>query len=305
MIKVLISILILGSGGGFGIGDFFGASKLADEPKVLGIEKIVGPERIEGESQGLKLSAKSAIVVDGESGQVLFEKEPDLHLPVASISKLVTVLTFLDTNPDWKKILVMQGSDNVGGAELKVGIGESLTVENLFYAGLIGSENNAITALVRSTGLSDREFMVLMNKKVRELGMTETYLAEPTGLNMVNHSTARDIAKLLKEALKHEKIVEALGKRGYSFQTLNTKRTVTTRNTDKLLASFLNDGDGYKVLGGKTGYTLEAGQCLALGVRGPEGQGIIGVILGAESNGARFQEMKGMIWWVFENWAWR
>ncbi len=316
MFKIIINILIAGLAGQLGLGQASGDEIGGLEPKVLGVEKAsssvifesslhsVGPERIIGRSEGLVLTAKSAVIIDRESGEVLFEKEPDLKLPVASISKLATALVFLDTNLDWEKTAMMTGGDEVGGARLKILTGESLRIKDLFYASLIGSANNGIEALVRSTGMNDREFMVLMNKKVRELGMNEAYFAEPTGLNMVNHATAWEIAKLMRGALAKKEIASALALEEYSFQTINTKRQIKVINTDKLLSSFLNNGDGYKILGGKTGFTEEAGNCLALGVRDKEEHEIIAVILGATTSAVRFQEMKGMVWWVFENWEW-
>jgi len=198
----------------------------------------------------------------------------------------------------------MTKGDEVGGARLKILTGESLRIKDLFYASLIGSTNNGIEALVRSTGMNDREFMVLMNKKVRELGMNEAYFAEPTGLNMVNHATAREIAKLMRGALAKKEIVEALLVEEYSFETVNTGRRIKVISTDKLLGSFLNNGGGYKILGGKTGFTEEAGNCLALGARNKEEHEIIAVILGATTSAVRFQEMKGLVWWAFDNYRW-
>lgn len=306
MLKVIFYILIAGVSGHLGL-PFSGGetpSFEAGEPAVLGVIEARLPARINEDNQGLRLSARSAVVLDRESGKVLFRKNIDKRTPVASISKLATALVFLDSEPDWEGVIYMRASDFVGGARLKVGVGESLWVRDLFYASLISSSNNAVAALVRASGMSDKEFMIAMNKKARELGMIETYFAEPTGLSMVNHSTALDIAKLMGAVLEKDEICEASKLKEYNFKTLNTGRWVKVINTDKLLSSFLNNGNGYKVLGGKTGYTQEAGSCFVAGIRGKEGQDIIAVILGAESNQARFQEMKGLAWWVFQNWRW-
>lgn len=297
MLKVIFHILVAGIAGQLALPSL-------SKPAVLGATEARAPVRINEENRGLKLTAKSAVVIERETEKILFEKNSDRKTPVASISKLATALVFLDSKPDWDKTIYMQASDYVGGATLRVGRGESLRARDLFYASLIGSSNNAVAALVRASGMSEKEFMLAMNKKARELGMIDTYFAEPTGLNMVNHSTALDVAKLMKAVLEQEEIIEAVKLEDYTFRTLNTGRWVRIENTDKLLSSFLNNGDGYKILGGKTGYTSEAGYCLTVGISGSEGGEIIGVILGAESNGARFQEMKGMAWWVFNNWQW-
>ena len=305
MLKIIVNILIAGIAGQFGLAQSESNQGMEPfGPAVLGVQEIISPVRVNIDNQGLKLSAKGAIVIDRDSGRVLFEKNPDSRLPVASISKLATALVFLETDTDWDKVVFMESGDYVGGARLKVGLGEGLTVKDLFYASLVGSANNGVAALVRATDMSNKEFIIKMNKKAQELGMEKTYFAEPTGLNMVNHSTARDVAKLMEAVLGKEEIVKALNMEKYGFKTLNTNRWVSIQNTDKLLSSFLNNGDGYKVLGGKTGYNLEARHCLTAGIRGQQKQEIVAVILGAESNSARFQEMKGLAWWVFSNWKW-
>jgi len=314
MLKVLINILIAGAAGQLSLP----ASKVSiplanmernvllkeERPRVLGVAEVRGPEKINRNTQGLKLSAKSALAIDGESGKVLFSKNANKRLPVASISKLVSALVFLDTEPDLEKVVYMQGSDYVGGASLRVGVGESLRIKDLLYASLISSSNNAVSALVRSTGMNDKEFMIAMNTKARGLGMIDTYFAEPTGLNMVNHSTALDVAKLMKAVLDREEILQATKLREYTFRTINTGRSVRVISTDKLLSTFLNKGEIYEVLGGKTGYTSEAGYCLTAAVRGPQNQEIVIVVLGTESDRARFQEVKGLAWWVLNNWQW-
>ncbi|NQU77080.1 D-alanyl-D-alanine carboxypeptidase [Candidatus Falkowbacteria bacterium] len=305
MLKVIVNILIASFAGQIGIGEIgVNADDFQLQPIVAGIWTARGPERINKENQGLKLTAESVLAVDKESFKVLFEKNADKKVSIASISKLATILVFLDTKPDLEKIVYMTPEDEVGGARIRVARGESLRVEDLFYSSLIASANNAVMALVHSTGMTEKEFMIKMNRKVKDLEMADTYLAEPTGLNMVNHSTARDVAHLIKAALEDERIVEALKMKEYSFRTVNTGRWVKANNTDKLLSSFLNNGDGYEILGGKTGYTVEAGYCLAAGIKGKEGQEIIGVVLGSGSNYVRFQEMKGLAWWVFNNWQW-
>jgi D-alanyl-D-alanine carboxypeptidase len=257
-----------------------------------------GPTRIVNNSLGILTTAKGHIVIDAQTGKILLEKKANEKLPLASITKLMTVLVFLDTNPDWEKEVVITKDDARIGSWLDVWPGESLKIKDLFYSALIGSNNNAIAALVRSTGLSEEEFVGRMNTKAGELGLANASFSDPTGLEAENVASAGDIAELLDRALKNEKIKEALESDAYEFRTINTKSFHRIKNTDKLLGSYL------KVVGGKTGYTVEAGFNLAIEVAGDKGQEIIVVVLGSRSSEDRFQEAKGLAAWAFENYFW-
>ena len=230
---------------------------------------------------------------------------------------------------DWDKIITIKHQDQAEGATLFVNAGEKVRVKDLFYSMLVGSANNAAKALVRSAGLCDKEeclpkrspvvlerhgrrkgwqnlspeeFVNQMNWKVQDLGLKSTHFTEPTGLSPKNVSTAYEIALLAKKAFENEKIKEATVMDRYVFRTIGEEIRHTIRNTDKLLISFLNQ-DAYKIIAGKTGYIEEAGYCLVSQVE-KDGHQVIGVVLGTESKEARFLEMKGLIWWVFENWEW-
>ncbi|MBU4332378.1 serine hydrolase [Patescibacteria group bacterium] len=277
---------------------------LGVEEKIAGATEIAPPTRINYQNRGIKLTAGSALVMDKLSGKVLFEKNKDAKLPIASISKLVTALVVLDLEPDWEQIVIISSEDQVAGARIKIGIGETVRVRDLFYASLIGSANNATLALVGSTGLSEKDFIVAMNKRAKKIGMQDSYFAEPTGLNQVNRSTANDVAQLIGAVTDSELLQEIMNLEEYSFQTVNTRRRLLVKSTDKLLKSFLNNSDGYKILGGKTGYIEEAGFCLGVGAQDKDGNEIIAVVLGSENNETRFQEVKGLIWWTFQNWTW-
>lgn len=308
LINLILSTLVTQS---LAVGNF-DISQDSPEPIILiggqsiaGAREEVGPVRVNYQSQGIKLTAKSALVVDRASGKVLLEDNVDEQLSIASISKLVMALVFLDNNPGWDLPVTLINVDQVGGARIRVGTGESVTAKDLFYSSLVGSANNATLALVRATNLSEKDFVVAMNKKVKELGMRDSYFAEPTGLNRVNRSTARDVVQLIKAALESEEIQSALALEQYTFRTANTKRWVQVKNTDKLLKSFLHNSNGYSVSGGKTGYTEEAGYCLGVGITHQGGNEIIVVVLASESDEARFQETKGLVWWTFKNWQWQ
>lgn len=253
-------------------------------------------EKTAQQNTGIKLKARSGIVINGETGEVLFEKNSKDVMPIASISKLISALVFLDNNPEWdKEIKVISSDDRIGG-KLYVSPGEVVTVRDLFYSSLVGSANNATVALARSTGSSLEEFVGKMNEKSKELGMENAYFEEPTGLSEKNVATAKEVATLARMAYANEYIKKALQTDEHIFYTVDKKIKHTIKNTDKLLNSFLDEGD-YKIIGAKTGYTEEAMYCLALGVENKNGGRVISVVLGADTENERFQEGKSLAWW--------
>jgi len=261
-------------------------------------------KRLESKSLGIKTEARSVIIRDGGTGKILFEKNSKEKLPVASLTKLMTAVVFLDLSPDWQKEIEVTSQDEREGGKLYVMRGEKVKVLDLFYTALAGSANNAILALVRATGKSQEEFVNLMNKKAKSLDLKDTHFVEPTGLSPQNISSAQDIAKLASYALRFKEIRDATTTENYSFKSLNG-RGHDIKNTDLLLKSFLNDEkSGYRITGGKTGYIEEAGYCLMTRVANKRENEIIVVVLGAEDHFARFQEVKGLAFWTFENYEW-
>lgn len=268
--------------------------EVSAKPKL----EISGPRKIT-DSIGIHTTAQAAIVIDRESGQVLFQKEPERQLPIASITKLMTALVFLENNPGFEQVSqIGAGENSLEGARLYIKNGDQVSIEDLFYASLVGSANNATQGLVHGTGLTGEEFVKKMNEKAQTLGMSNTRFVEPTGLNKNNVSTAKDLAKLAQAAFGIPKIQEATTKKEHSLITLSRKEFHQIKSPNELLNSFLN------LTGGKTGFTNEAGYCVIVQAKNGEGREIIAAVLGSESNQARFQEIKGLVTWAFENYRW-
>jgi len=256
-------------------------------------------------SLGPKLTAKSALVVDFDSEDVLFEKDSTKMLPIASITKLMTALVFLEKNTrEWDEEVVVLEEDlikwtNNGGEEiqpsrLSIKIGDELNVKDIFYSGLIKSANNSSKILARLIpSCCGQTFSDLMNKKARSLGMTNTYFTEPTGLSPSNRSTAEDLSKMIREVFNKEEIKKALSYEIYDVRIKRNGFSYKQRlyNTDKLLGNFIN------IKGAKTGYLEESGYCLA-GVSDYLNRKLIVIVLGTESDEDRFQEAKSLIWWT-------
>ncbi|MDP3965134.1 MAG: serine hydrolase [bacterium] len=221
-----------------------------------------------------ELASGSAIVIDRASGKVLFEKYSDEIMPIASLTKLMTAIVFLKHNPGWETEVVLAEEDMAGGAKLYASVGESLTVRDLFHTTLIGSANNTAKALARSTGLSKEDFVAEMNATAKQLGMPSAMFIEPSGLDPRNSASARDIARLADEALKFFDISQATSTRSYSFAMKNTGRPHNIKNTNLLV----HESSLY-ILGGKTGYLEEAGNCLVTRARNSEGKEVTAVVL--------------------------
>ncbi|MBD3360142.1 MAG: hypothetical protein GF365_05580 [Candidatus Buchananbacteria bacterium] len=263
-------------------------------------EQKIAPQRIYTEVLDVKITAKSAIAVDAQSGKILYTKNSQQIRSIASITKLMTALIFLDHNPGWQKEIYTIASDRRNGGIIHLNAGEVLTIRNLFFTALLASDNDATIALARSTGLSEDQFVLEMNKKAKVLGLENTFFIEPSGLNSGNKSTAADIVKLIEIATQQQEIKKATSTNRYEFEVRGKEknRTVSLINTDWLTNSYLD------VLGGKTGYIEKSGYCLAVKIENEVNQEIIVVVLGSDSNFDRFQDVKAISDWVFNNYKW-
>ncbi len=263
-----------------------------------------GPQRKETDSLGVLTSADSALVLDKRTSSSLFEKSSTDKRSIASITKLMTVLTLYDLDLDMQQVVTIAKGDYIAGGKIQYFTGEQFLMQDLWLGGLIASDNVAIMAMVRNSGLSFDEFIEAMNQKARELEMHDSSFVEPTGINALNVSSAQDVAKLLLAATEITEITDGLRRPSYTFSPINKEAFRTAVNTNKLVNSYLNE-EPYTILGGKTGFTYEAGYCLAVIVEGPNPeQDLIVVVLGADTIEARFQEVKGLIDWTYEQYQW-
>jgi len=290
----------------------FFVKALAENHSVIGGDIITNqlptaedkkiPEKTNSESLGVVVTATSGIVVDSSTGKVLWEKDSAKIRPIASLTKLMTALVFLDNNPGWDKEVVIDPTDRCDDGSGFLYVGESLSERDLFNATLVRSINIGAAALARSTGVSEEDFVAQMNAKAKKLGMASTTFFEPTGLSAKNMSTAEDLVILVKEALDRPEISQATVLSKYEANIINKKIKRSVDNTDWLLSSFLNQAP-YRIVGGKTGYLEEAGYCLGLVVENG-GHQVISVMLGSNSLENRFNDTKAAVDWVFSNYRW-
>jgi D-alanyl-D-alanine carboxypeptidase len=263
----------------------------AVDPKVLGDSTILPAVPATPATQlvsnpvALPVSSTAGIAYDVEKGVVAAGKNIDEQHPIASLTKLMTALVYLDRKPTFKNIVTYQKVDSAICACLYVSPGETMTANDLWHAMLIGSANNATRALARSTGLSEAAFVKLMNEKAKTLGLSSLTFADPTGLDPANQGSARDMAKLAAIAFQRSEISSVVIEKSYTFTTRNTKKVHTVTNRNKMLET------GWQVTGIKTGYIEESGNCLITQVKGQKtGRTIVTVILGAASAAKQYAD---------------
>lgn len=256
-------------------------------------------------SLGPKLTAESALVVDLEVGKTVFAKNPTKVLSIASITKLMTALVFLENRVmEWDEkvfvkpedlIINSESDSDVEPAGLGLKSNQSIKLKDVFFAGLIRSANDAMKILARLTDLpKEKIFVDLMNEKAKFLGMNNTYFTEPTGLDVQNVSTAEDLVELVLEAIKKDEIREATKIKTYDFPVFETngqKNYQRVWNTNKLLNSFIDSIEA------KTGYLEESGYCFA-GLSNYQGCQLVVIVLKAATDEDRFQEAKSLVYWT-------
>ncbi|MBQ6876875.1 MAG: D-alanyl-D-alanine carboxypeptidase [Oscillospiraceae bacterium] len=249
-------------------------------------------------ADGITLSAKSAILVERNTGRVLFEYEADQQLPPASITKIMTLLLVMEAIESGKlgyetEITASEHACSMGGSQIWLEPGEVFTVHELLKASAIASANDACVALAEAVSGSEEAFVELMNKKAAELGMENTVFKNCTGLDAEGHvSTAKDIAKMSAALLSHEKIKE------YSTVWMDSLRGGETEltNTNKLVRFYKG------CTGLKTGSTDEAGCCLAASAERGDME-LVSVTLGSPNTDERFAAGRKLLDYGFANFA--
>lgn len=250
----------------------------------------------------LNLVADKGAVLSADGRTFFYQKNSEITQPIASITKLMTALVFLDNNPGWETSYTIDADDKVEGGILNLFPGEEVKIKDLFYTSLIASDNGATLALVHASGLEEEEFVKKMNEKTLALGLRKTSFVDPVGLSDNNVSNAREVALLAKEALAQPEIKQATRSKEYRFKTLQGK-TKVIESTDYLL--FDSENNAFEVLGGKTGYTDRAGYCFVGRFADEFGREIISVVLQGVGKNERFKETKSLVNWVFKNYTWR
>ncbi|MBI1994615.1 MAG: D-alanyl-D-alanine carboxypeptidase, partial [Deltaproteobacteria bacterium] len=208
------------------------------------------------------LTARSAFLLDLTTGQVLYQREPDLPLPPASTTKIVTAIVALESNRRGKDLLsVTKTATRVPSSKLYLRPGQTMSVEDLLYGLLLSSANDASLVLAEGIAGSVERFAEMMTDKAREIGAANSHFTNPHGLTAPEHySTARDMALLFNYAMKNPTFREIVQTKTSSVSSISAGkvrkvRHIQVRNHNRLLWSF----EG--AIGGKTGYTHAAQKC--------------------------------------------
>jgi D-alanyl-D-alanine carboxypeptidase (penicillin-binding protein 5/6) len=258
--------------------------------------------KIQSNTSLTNLKAKAAILMDCSTGTVLLEKNSHEKLPIASITKIMSMMLIMEAIDAGviaydTKVTVSEYSWSFGGSQVWLEPGEVFTVDELLKAVAIHSANDATVALAEAIAGSEETFVAMMNQKARELGMKDTNFLDCTGLTDTGHySSAYDIALMSRELLlKHPEITDYTSVWHAKFrENVPGKNYVSLDNTNKLVRHYNG------TVGLKTGYTSAAGHCLsAAAVR--DGQQLISVVLGEPDSNTRFAESRKLLDYGFAN----
>ena len=207
-----------------------------------------------------ELYALSAVLMDGESGRVLYEKDGERPLANASTTKVLTCIVALENSSGDDYVQISQNAASQPEVKLGLQKGEQYYLEDLLYSLMLKSHNDTAVAIAEHCGGSVEGFARMLNRKAKQIGCKNTYFITPNGLdaedeNGKHHTTAKDLALIMRYAIKNETFLHIAQTRDYTFSEITGKRTFSVHNAN----AFLDMRDG--VLAGKTGYTSQAGYC--------------------------------------------
>lgn len=259
------------------------------------------PKKTDLTAVSVETTAQSVAVFDAASGALLYAEDPDVVRSIGSISKLMTAMVFLDTQPDLSRWVTVTEDDYVGGGRTYLAFDDPVHLGDVLTASLVGSDNTATEALARLSGLSREDFIAQMNTKAQELGLSFTSFEDPSGLSAANQSTARELAVILAQAVGYDAITARTALASTTV-VQSSGFAVTISSTNELLSSsFL--ASGFDLLVGKTGYIPQAGYCFA-GAFVHHGHRIYTTILGADSKEDRFVDAANVTDWVTKVYTW-
>ena len=259
-------------------------------------EEIKATEKV---TSGLNVASKSAILVDADSGTVLYSQNENATYPIASMCKIMTLLLIFESIDNGEislddKIIVSENASGMGGSQIFLEANAEYPVSDLVKGITVASANDACVAMSEKLCGNEELFVEKMNEKAKTLGMDNTVFTNCTGLPKAGqHSSAKDVAKMFSELIRHK---DYFTFSGVWMDEINHPKGRITQisNTNKLIR-FYNGCDC-----GKTGYTSEAGHCLcASAIR--DGLRLISVVISAPDSKTRFKEVSSMFNYGFAN----
>lgn len=257
------------------------------------------PSVVRASDDSLNLDSTSAILMDASSGKILYEKNIDERLPMASMTKIMSMLLIMENINNGNlsytdKVLISKNASSMGGSQVFLTEGEEYKVEDLLKCIAVSSANDAVVAMAEKISGSESKFVEAMNNKAKELGLTNTNFTNPHGLDNENHySSAKDMAILAKELLKYEDILKFTS----IYEDYLTKpdgSQVWLVNTNRLVR-FYDGVDGLK-----TGYTTNAGYCLTATAKKNDLR-LISVVMASSSGDTRSKDTATLLTYGFNS----
>jgi D-alanyl-D-alanine carboxypeptidase (penicillin-binding protein 5/6) len=270
------------------------------------------PQRNKNYSE-TKVFAGSAVVVDVDSGTILYYDKGRDHVPIASLTKTMTAVVVMENVKNLDDPVTVD-LEAVSAPAAKVGcpssnlaecygeklqVGEKISVKNLLTAMLIDSANDAAIALGKYVAGTQKNFAEMMNEKAKQLNLADSNFCNPTGLDEEGcYSSAYDLARIAAYSMKYDMVWKIMRTQDSSVSSVDGTHTHLLRNTDELLGQIPNS------IGGKTGFTYNAGKSLMFAAIDPQTQShkIIAVILNDDN---RWEDMKNLVDWTFKSYDWR
>ncbi len=233
-----------------------------------------------------ELTAKSAVIYDLTTNKTIFEKNPKEHLPMASLTKIMTAIISLE-NKKSEDTYIVSEENLVGEDSMGLSAGESLTLEDLLYGLMLPSGNDAAEVLANNSPLGRKGFIQAMNDKAKSLGLTDTHFDNPSGLqgDGTQYTTVYDLLVITKYAMeKYPLFKEVVSSPTHTIPETSTHKAYFLGNETNLLTTY----EGVK--GVKTGYTPEAGLCLVTYIEYANHK-MIGIILNSENRRGEMKEL--------------
>ena len=265
------------------------ASVVRFEPARPSFGQLYG---LQNTADSLNLKSSVALVLDSETNEVLFSKNSQAVLPIASLTKLMTALVVTEAKLPLDEMLSVSQDDvdTEKGSRSRLRVGTQLSREEMLHLALMASENRAAHVLGRSYPGGLDAFVAAMNSKALELGMNDTHYVEPTGLSSRNQSSAQDLATLVKAAHEHQIIRELSTSPEYQVAVGN--RSMQFRNTNGLVRN-----PEWEIGLQKTGYISEAGRCLVMQAK-LAGRQLIMVFLDSAGKYSRIGDAERVRRWI-------
>jgi D-alanyl-D-alanine endopeptidase (penicillin-binding protein 7) len=270
------------------------AARARESARMRALQEAMTP-RFKMDANGLQVPdvrAEASIAFNPQTGEVLWQENAQDKRPIASITKVMTAVVFLEDNPDLTQEITVERSDVYAASTTYLKANDRLTLSNVLHLTLIASDNAAARVLARVSHGGTASFVERMNEKAIELGLENTSFADPSGLNAANMSSAYDLSRLISLATSDDRIAPIMRTQQYTVNT--SRRAINIHSTNRLLTD-----SNVEVVGGKTGFISKAGYCLATLLHIPQSdQTVAVVVLGAKSNTGRFWETRHLFNWV-------